>query len=229
VSDPFDPSPQSEPSEPEPGSAGSPSAAGPAPQRPEAWGAEPAGDGRPSEDDGGHLEVDLAAFLPEGTVLEGHEVDLPSAPSGDDRGVEPPIEHTSGDDEAEASAEETSADAAPVEDTPVESSAPGGVAADAASPDEGSVDEVRADDEPAPAARAEPEPALAVESPTDEPVDLVALQAIEDDLSAVEAALTALDDGTYGSCAVCRAPLDADTLAADPVRRTCAAHTVAAR
>lgn len=64
------------------------------------------------------------------------------------------------------------------------------------------------------------------EAPRDEGhVDLALLGAMEDDLRAVDAALTAIDDGSYGTCAVCRSPIPAELLAAEPVRRTCAEHT----
>lgn len=58
----------------------------------------------------------------------------------------------------------------------------------------------------------------------DEGIDLGLLAELEADLDAVGLALAALDDGSYGRCAVCGSPLAADALAADPVRRTCDAH-----
>jgi hypothetical protein len=42
-------------------------------------------------------------------------------------------------------------------------------------------------------------------------------------LDEVEAALARLDDGTYGACAACRAPIDDARLAGEPTLRTCAA------
>jgi hypothetical protein len=58
----------------------------------------------------------------------------------------------------------------------------------------------------------------------DDGIDLDLLVELEADLDAVGLALAALDDGSYGTCAVCGSPLAADALAADPVRRTCDAH-----
>jgi RNA polymerase-binding transcription factor DksA len=55
-------------------------------------------------------------------------------------------------------------------------------------------------------------------------VDLALLSSIERDLAAVDEAIAALDAGTYGTCAVCAAPLSADLLQADPVAQRCAAH-----
>jgi hypothetical protein len=54
--------------------------------------------------------------------------------------------------------------------------------------------------------------------------DLAALEQIATDLTAVDAALAALDAGTYGRCAACDAPIADELLAADPTRATCAAH-----
>jgi len=53
------------------------------------------------------------------------------------------------------------------------------------------------------------------------PLDLDAVTA---DLVAVEAALERLDDGTYGRCLACDAPIDDDALAANPTQPTCTAH-----
>lgn len=46
------------------------------------------------------------------------------------------------------------------------------------------------------------------------------------ELDGVEAALRRLDDGTYGTCEVCRTPIP-DVVDADPVGRRCPAHEVA--
>jgi hypothetical protein len=72
------------------------------------------------------------------------------------------------------------------------------------------------------AAPADPEPAAP--APSDDEIDLELLASVEADLEAVDAALAALDDGTYGACVVCRTPIDAEVLASDPVRRTCPSH-----
>jgi RNA polymerase-binding transcription factor DksA len=50
------------------------------------------------------------------------------------------------------------------------------------------------------------------------------LAAAEAELDAVEHALERLDDGTYGSCEVCRDTLDDARLAADPTARYCSGH-----
>lgn len=54
--------------------------------------------------------------------------------------------------------------------------------------------------------------------------DLASLDQIEADLTAVDAALLALDAGTYGTCATCGGPIDDAHLASDPTRSVCAAH-----
>lgn len=72
--------------------------------------------------------------------------------------------------------------------------------------------ELAVDDEPA-------EPVDA-EGPTDAapPVDLEALSQIERDLDAVDAAIAALDAGTYGIDPATGAPIDDALLAEDPTR-----------
>lgn len=62
------------------------------------------------------------------------------------------------------------------------------------------------------------------EAPAAPPVDVEALTRIEAEFAAVDLALGALDDGTYGRCVVCAAPIDEALLAGDPVRRGCASH-----
>jgi RNA polymerase-binding transcription factor DksA len=55
--------------------------------------------------------------------------------------------------------------------------------------------------------------------------DLAAnLDQIGADLEGVEEALARLDAGTYEQCEVCGQPISGEALAADPVRRRCAAH-----
>lgn len=49
------------------------------------------------------------------------------------------------------------------------------------------------------------------------------LQAVEDDLDAVESALARLDDGHYGTCSRCRRPIAPEVLAADPLADRCLA------
>lgn len=52
------------------------------------------------------------------------------------------------------------------------------------------------------------------------------LDGAERDVDDVETALERLDDGTYGTCEVCGAPIAEDLLAASPATRTCAAHAI---
>ena len=67
-----------------------------------------------------------------------------------------------------------------------------------------------------PDAATEPDPGPAV--------DLAALVPVEHDLDAVEAAIAALDAGTYGICQVCDEAMPTADLADEPVRRACARH-----
>ena len=60
-----------------------------------------------------------------------------------------------------------------------------------------------------------------------EVLDLDRLTVVELDLAAVEHALGRLDVGTWGTCEVCAAPIEAELLRDRPVVRTCAAHEVA--
>lgn len=52
----------------------------------------------------------------------------------------------------------------------------------------------------------------------------VDLDEVAADLAAVTDALARLDDGTYGRCAACDAPIDDEVLAVAPTRLTCDAH-----
>lgn len=61
-------------------------------------------------------------------------------------------------------------------------------------------------------------------APDEDAIDVELLDSVERDLNEVDAALAAIDGGTYGSCAVCSSPIGAEVLAVDPVRRTCAEH-----
>lgn len=61
-------------------------------------------------------------------------------------------------------------------------------------------------------------------TPDEDAIDVELLESVERDLDAVDAALAAIDGGTYGSCAVCSSPIGAEVLSVDPVRRTCAEH-----
>jgi len=50
------------------------------------------------------------------------------------------------------------------------------------------------------------------------------LARIEAELSAVEATLDRIDDGTWGRCSVCGTDIDGERLAADPLTPVCAEH-----
>ena len=50
------------------------------------------------------------------------------------------------------------------------------------------------------------------------------LEQIDDELTGVEAALRRLDEGSYGICEVCAAPLDVAALAAAPLTTLCSQH-----
>jgi RNA polymerase-binding transcription factor DksA len=65
----------------------------------------------------------------------------------------------------------------------------------------------------------EPGTLTAVETPADDDVTAVDLDAIEAELAAVEASLERLDAGTYGLCEVSGAPLPDALLEADPTAR----------
>jgi hypothetical protein len=54
------------------------------------------------------------------------------------------------------------------------------------------------------------------------------LDLIQDDLDAVEWALKALDDGSYGACQACGAAIADEVLATAPIARFCAEHQVSA-
>src|SRR3546814_16665656 len=67
-------------------------------------------------------------------------------------------------------------------------------------------------------------------SPTEAPaaaVPAVDLDRVEGELADVERALARLDEGTYGTCEACGAPIDDARLESDPVTRLCAAHAPA--
>ena len=54
--------------------------------------------------------------------------------------------------------------------------------------------------------------------------DLSILTKVEGELADVERALSRLDDGTYGTCEICGAPIDDERLAAEPATPFCAEH-----
>lgn len=51
-----------------------------------------------------------------------------------------------------------------------------------------------------------------------------ALDRIEQELGAVDAAMARLDDATYGTCIRCASPLDDGALQADPTSSSCPEH-----
>jgi DnaK suppressor protein len=54
--------------------------------------------------------------------------------------------------------------------------------------------------------------------------DAALLDRVNADLGAVDEALRRLDDGSYGTCRVCGAPLDAERLEEDPLLALCRDH-----
>lgn len=78
--------------------------------------------------------------------------------------------------------------------------------------------------------RLEAEQDGAHDGPTEAPaaaVPAVDLDRVEGELADVERALAWLDEGTYGTCEACGAPIDDARLESDPVTRLCAAHAPA--
>lgn len=67
-------------------------------------------------------------------------------------------------------------------------------------------------------------PVATLRAVSDQPVGGDDLDAAEADVEAVERALDRLDDGTYGTCEVCAAPIDPARLADEPTARSCAEH-----
>jgi len=56
------------------------------------------------------------------------------------------------------------------------------------------------------------------------PDDAALLDQVNADLGAVDGALRRLDDGTYGMCEVCSAPIDPGMLAGNPLQTFCQDH-----
>lgn len=111
-------------------------------------------------------------------------------------------------------------------DVPAEAGVPTDAVAEAGAEAPTESDEIPADPiESVPVEAPTPDaPTPDAPTPVDDSIDLELLAAVEADLDAVEASLAALDDGTYGTCAVCRSEISAELLASDPVRRTCSDH-----
>ena len=55
---------------------------------------------------------------------------------------------------------------------------------------------------------------------------LRSLEAIEADVAAIARAIEMLDDGSYGKCEQCNAPIDPERLVSDPLVTRCDAHIV---
>lgn len=58
--------------------------------------------------------------------------------------------------------------------------------------------------------------------------DFSILEQVEAELADVERALSRLDDGSYGTCEACAAPIGDERLAAQPATRFCITHQEAA-
>ena len=69
----------------------------------------------------------------------------------------------------------------------------------------------------------EPEEA-ADDNGTPAEVDAAVLERLERAVADVERALERLDEGTYGTCEACAAPLAPEMLAVDPAARYCEGH-----
>lgn len=66
------------------------------------------------------------------------------------------------------------------------------------------------------------------DSPISPAPDLAALEELESDLAAVDRALAALDDGSYGRCQVCRVVIESEVMTSSPVATHCGAHRAVA-
>jgi RNA polymerase-binding transcription factor DksA len=58
--------------------------------------------------------------------------------------------------------------------------------------------------------------------------DFSILEQVEAELADVQRALQRLDDGSYGSCEACHAPIPDERLEAQPATRFCVSHQVEA-
>ncbi len=67
-------------------------------------------------------------------------------------------------------------------------------------------------------------PAGLVAGPSSTSGGIARLETVEGELAAVDRALARLDDGTYGRCQVCEAPIDDEVLAGDPLAERCSHH-----
>lgn len=70
----------------------------------------------------------------------------------------------------------------------------------------------------------DPVPPLEADEPGTVEEGIAVLERIEGELAEVDAALTRLDDGTYGRCRVCDAPIPEAQLAERPAAAACPAH-----
>lgn len=64
--------------------------------------------------------------------------------------------------------------------------------------------------------------------PDDATPGVAVLEGVAAELDDVERALQRLDDGSYGRCERCRAPIDDERLAAQPASRLCVDHALSA-
>jgi DnaK suppressor protein len=71
--------------------------------------------------------------------------------------------------------------------------------------------------------QAEPLIAVSTEASAEDLTSEASIDAVDHVLDEVEQALSRLDDGTYGRCAVCAEAIDDARLAAAPTATTCAA------
>lgn len=78
-----------------------------------------------------------------------------------------------------------------------------------------------ADDPRGPAVDDTPEARAVAEERADE---LAALRQVQDELAAVDRALAAIDEGAYGTCRGCGAPLADELLADSPAATACPEH-----
>ena len=60
--------------------------------------------------------------------------------------------------------------------------------------------------------------------PDDHRADAGLLDEVTAELGAVESALSRLEDGSYWTCEMCAAPIEAEALESDPLTTRCADH-----
>lgn len=148
------------------------------------------------------LEVDLAGFLPEGSSLgDPHPDPAPDIDIDEDINIDIDIDEASRHDVATGAGRPAD----------IEGQAGEGEVGEGGTPDQ------VVDTQPV-SHQSAPRPGTA------ESVDLEALTQIEADLAAVDRALAALDDGSYGRCDACGELIEPERLRTDPVGRQCGRH-----